>query len=258
LTFGYFASFWAVLSFLLILGPLFSFLPSVRSWLQGVFSSVASVRVSMPISLLMTTVAAFYLFTLRDDLHQYSLSLTFQPKQRTPLPLVALRFFVIAVVLVFVLGFAVTSKDLLLGPGRAQVRPGSPLHLIFMFAMTGCLVLIFTFFALAAGLMAVYEFGIYAEARMPDPIYLSERLMLNVVMDAVQSQIGDDVKLYVTEMRRTTAAGMTLQLHQKGKLTTAEGQTLLEEKGWLVEADLWARLRSVVERGTRIVRVQRA
>jgi hypothetical protein len=147
---------------------------------------------------------------------------------------------------------------------------------------------VFSFFSLASGLMAVYEFRIYAESRTPDPIYLNERLMLSVVLDAVQEQIGnrtgvgipveqiyhptdgnngspagteesDKVQLFLREMKRTANAGMTLQLYEKGEIEVVEGKgkkTLLEEKGWLVEADLWARLRRVVEHGKRTVEVK--
>ena len=36
-TFGYFASIWAILSFLLILAPLFMLLPKVLSWMESIF-----------------------------------------------------------------------------------------------------------------------------------------------------------------------------------------------------------------------------
>jgi hypothetical protein len=105
--------------------------------------------------------------------------------------------------------------------------------------------------------MAVYEYGVYAEERTPDPIYLDEQLMLDVVLRAVKEQIGDEDPLFLSEMRRTPGAGLTLVLHEQGSLRTDEGESLLEEKGWLVEADLWARLRKVVEQGKRTVQVQK-
>jgi hypothetical protein len=192
---------------------------------------------------------------MRDDLHNYSQSLTFREKQSTPLPIIALRIFAAGVLLTFVLGFAVTSKDVIIGPERGQVVPGSTGHLILGFLMTGCLIMVFTFFSLASGLMAVYEFGVYAEERTPDPIYLNERLMLEVVLRAVQEQVGADVELSLSEMRRTPNAGLLLQLHEKSVLSTVGGVQMLEEKGWLIEADLWARLRKVVEHGERTIQV---
>ena len=110
---------------------------------------------------------------------------------------------------------------------------------------------------LACGLMAVYEFGVYADERTPDPIYLNEQKMLEVVMDAVKEQVGKDVALSFSEMRRTPSAGLTLQLHQEGELKPVGDETMLEEKGWLVEADSWARVRKVIEHGTRTIQVKK-
>jgi hypothetical protein len=277
-TFGYFASIWAILSFLLILAPLFMLLPMVLSRVDGIFQPIASVRVGAPIALLLTLVIAFFLFSMRDDLHEQSQSRTFRAKQGTPLPIQALQFFIVAVALTFLLGFAVASKKLLIGSGDGQIPLDSGGHLFLMFVMTACLILVFAFFSLATGFMAVYEFGIYAEERTPDPIYLNERLMLRVVLSAVQQQIGgeagipidqldqpidapDDnkVELFLREMKRTSNAGMTLQLYEKGKLQVVgkddQQKTLLQEKGWWVEADLWARVRKVEERGDRTIKL---
>jgi hypothetical protein len=230
-------------------------LPRVLSWVDSIFSPIASVRVAAPISLLLTLVISFFLFSMRDDLHNYSLSRTFRKKKGTPLPILALEFFIVAVLLTFVLGFAVTSKDLIIGTGRNQVAPGSTAHLMLGFVMTGCLVMVFAFFSLASGLMAVYEFGIYAEERTPDPIYLNEQLMLDVVLEGVREQLDEGVELSLSEMRRTPDAGITLVLHEQGELKTLGGERLLEEREWQVEADLWARLRNVLEHGTRTIQV---
>jgi hypothetical protein len=193
---------------------------------------------------------------MRDDLHIYSLTRTFREKEGRTLPIIALWFFVVAVLLTFVLGFAITSKDLIIGSGPGQVPADSTGRLFIAFLMTGCLIMVFSFFALASGLMAVHEFGVYADEHTPDPIYLNEQLMLDVVLRAVKEQIGDEDPLSLSEMRRTPDAGLTLLLHERGSLQTLEGESLLEEKGWLVEADLWARLRQVVEHN-RAVKVEK-
>jgi hypothetical protein len=43
-------------------------------------------------------------------------------------------------------------------------------------------------------------------------------------------------------MQRTPDAGIKLLLHQKGEITTVGDEKLLEEKGWLVVADLWGQI----------------
>jgi hypothetical protein len=212
--------------------------------------------VAAPISLLLTMVFAFFLFSMRDDLHEEHQSRTFREKQRKSLPRRALEFFILGVALVFVLGFVVTSKDVLVGPGDGQIAPGTIAHLMLVFVMTGCLIMVFAFLSLATGYMAVYEFGLYYEERTPDPIYLSEQLMLDVILKTVKNQLGEDVEVSLSRMRRTPEAGMELQLHEQGELKTVEGQALLQEKGWLVVADLWARLRKMEEHGKRTIEIE--
>jgi len=228
----------------------------IKEAMQDAFASVASVRVAAPIALLLTMVFAFFLFSMRDDLHEQHQSRTFREKQRTPLPMRALQFFIAGVVLIFLLGFVVTSKGQLIGSGPGQIAEGSFPHLLLVFVMTGCLVLMFAFLSLATGYMAVYDFCLYAEGRTPDPIYLSEDLMLKVILKTVRAQLDPGVEVSLSKMRRTPDAGMELQLHQRGVLKTVGDDTLLEEKGWLIIADLWARLRTMVEHGTRTIKVE--
>jgi hypothetical protein len=246
--------------------------------MESIFQPVASVRVGAPVSLLVTMVIAFFLFSMRDDLHKQDQARTFQKKQGPSLPMRALQFFVLGVVLTFVLAFAITSKDMLIGPGPGQVPFDSFGHLLLKLVMTGSLVLLFATFALASGYMAVYEFGLYYEERTPDPIYLNERLMLDVVLTAVRRHIGnigrsvdrldelavaaDDAKieLFLIKMERTVDAGMTLLLHQKGTIPAKfkdKDEPLLEEKRWLAESDLWARLTKMIEQGPRTVKVEK-
>jgi hypothetical protein len=264
LTLGYFLSIWAILSFLLIFVPVFMLLPKILSTLHNILWPIASVRVAAPIALLITLIIAFFMFTMRDDLHDYSQSITFKEKKGIPLPIYALVLFAIAIVLIFFLGFAITTQEQLVTmPGamtpqiRGQLVYGSTGHLVLAFLMTGCLVGIFASLGLALGLLAVYDFGLYAEQRTPNPIYLNEQLMLDVVMRAVKHQLDPGVELRLSEMVRLSDAGMKLLLHHSGKLVTEGNVTLLEEKGWLVEADLWARMTQMVEQHPRSIQVKR-
>ena len=84
LTLGYFLSIWAILSFLLIFVPVFMLLPKILSTLHNILWPIASVRVAAPIALLITLIIAFFMFTMRDDLHDYSQSITFKEKKGIP------------------------------------------------------------------------------------------------------------------------------------------------------------------------------
>ena len=253
-TLGYFASIWAILSFLLIFVPLFILLPGVFSWVDKVLQPIASLRVSAPIALLLSLVFSFYMFSVRDALHHYTLTLGVKEKPGWPLYLWALILFIVGVLAVFFLGFAIIFKDLIVGTegyDQTQVQGllvyGSTAHIAFMLVMTGCLALVFACFALAAGLMAVFDYGTYVDERYPAPIYLNERLLLDVVLSGVRNRLGGDAKFQITEMRRLPDAGLLMVFFCERELTTRDGVGLSQRRKWSVKADLWGRLRELVE-----------
>jgi hypothetical protein len=253
-TLGYFASIWAILSFLLIFVPLFMLLPGVFSWVDKVLLPIASLRVAAPIALLLSLVFAFYMFSVRDDLHHYARTLGVKEKPGWPLSLWALILFILGVVAMFLLGFAIIFKDLIVGAGSYDQTQtmgllvyGSIAHTAFILMMTGCLIGVFACFALAAGLMAVSEYGTYVDERYPAPIYLNERLLLDVVLSAVGDRLGSDARVRITEMRRLPDVGLLVVFYRESELSTRDGVELLQRRKWSVNADLWGRLRELVE-----------
>ena len=262
LTLGYFGSIWAILSFILIFAPLFMLLPGVFSWANEILQPVVSLRVAGPIALLITLIVAFFMFSMREELHEGALTSPFKEKPGRSLPIWALTFFLLAVLLAFLLGFAITTKHLLIGaPGdwSAQLQGklvyGGTLHLLLQLLMTGCFVLLLAFFSLSAGLMAVYEYGQFVDERLPDPIYLNEQLLLKVVLEMVRNKLGPDVEVQMTEMNRLPNAGVSMTLHHKGELNIDDTK-LLEQKSWKVEADRWGRVQKVVETSPRSIQVK--
>jgi hypothetical protein len=270
LTLGYFGSIWAILSFLLIFVPLFMLLPGVFSWLNEILQPMVSLRVAGPISLLITLVIAFFMFSMREELHEGALTRPFRENPGRPLPIWALTFFVLAVLLAFLLGFVITTKHLLVGaPGDLGTARGgvfaygSTMHLLFQLVMTGCLVLLLGFFSLSSGLMAVYEYGQFEDERLPAPIYRNEQLLLDVVLGVVRKELGPDVELKITEMKRLPNAGIAVTLHQTGELRHVEPRTgktitLLERKGWSVEANRWGRVQKMTEASPSSIKIKDA
>ena len=264
LTLGYFGSIWAILSFLLIVVPLFMLLPGVFSWADDILQPVVSLRVAGPITLLITLIVAFFMFSMREELHEGALISPFKEKPGRSLPIWALTFFLLAVAIAFLLGFAITTKHMLIGaPGEWNARLqgklvyGGTMHLLLKLLMTGCFVLLFAFFSLSAGLMAVYEYGQFVDERLPDPIYLNEQLLLDVVLDMVRKELGKSVEVQMTEMSRLPDAGVAITLHHKGDLNIGDTK-LLEQKGWKVEADRWGRVYKMVETSPRSIEVKDA
>jgi hypothetical protein len=259
-------------------------LPGVYTRINDVLQPVASARLGAPIALLISFVVAFYMYSLRDVLHQYTLTQPFKEKPGPSLIRVALMFFVAAVVLGFVLGFALTTKDSLVsaqgdaGAGSDGIFvQGTTAYLLFKLAMTGCLIFVLVFLALSAGIMAAYEYGGYVAARRPDPIFLKEELLLRVVLGAVREHLeiddvgstvdnaressvaqrgtGPDERLSISQMKRRGNAGLALTLQNEGDLAERGDLVVREDRTWYVEADRWGQLTSVEEKGFRLAQL---
>jgi hypothetical protein len=208
------------------------------------------------------------MFSMREELHEDALIRPFKEKPGRPLPIWALSFFLLAVALTFLLGFAITTKHLTVGaPGdlsadlQGQLVYGGTGHLFLKLAMTGCLVFLFALFSVSTGLMAVYEYGQFVDERLPAPIYLNGELLLDVVLDVVRKELGPDVSVQITDMKRLPDAGVSVALRHEGKLRIADPKSekkirLLERKGWEVEAGRWGRVRKMTEKSSSFIQVQ--
>jgi len=132
---------------------------------------------------------------------------------------------------------------------------GSTAHILLKLAMTGCLIFVFVFLALAAGLMAVYVYGKHLDQQIPDPIYLNEELLLSVVLKSAREQLGSDVDPNVTEMKRNEDGGVSVSLRQEGDLVAKGDVKVREDRTWKVVANRWGRVNGLEETGLRVVQV---
>ena len=257
---AYWGSFWGVLSALLVLPPLLMLMPGLYGWVNETLQPIASARVGAPIALLNTMVIAFYIYSLRDALHHYQRMLRFKEKPGKSIAFWALAFFVVAIFLAFILSFGLADKAGIVAPAGVSPREGvgalaygSSGHILFKLVMTGCLIFIFVFLALAAGLMAAYLYGQYIDEHRPDPIFLNERLLVKVVLPSVREQLGVDTDPVVSGMHRRQDGGIGLDLHHRGDLITKGSILVREDQTWSVEADCWGRVRKVEAKGLRLV-----
>ena len=257
---AYWGSFWGVLSALLVFPPLFMLMPGLYGWVNEVLQPIASARVGAPISLLNTAVIAFYVYSLRNALHHRERTLRFKEKPGQSIAFWALAFFVVVILLAFILSFGLATKDGIVGPAGGGAREGggtfaygSSGHILLKLMMTGCLILIFVFLALAAGLMAAYLYGQYIDEHRPDPIFLNERLLVRAVLPSVREQLGVETDPVVSGMHRLQNGGIGLDLHHRGELITKGSIIVREDQTWSVEADCWGRVRKVEAKGLRLV-----
>jgi hypothetical protein len=253
-------SVWGFLSLGLILLPFFALL--AFNWVDSILQPIASIMVSGPISLLVTAIIAFYMYSLRNPIHHYSLTRGFKKTPGRSVALWGLIFFVIAILLVFFLAFALVDKGSLIGPqgyGETQLEGllvyGSTWHMLLKLAMTGVVLFTFVFLALSAGMMAAYVYGHYLESHLPNPLYMNEALLIKVVLDTVKQQMSGGAPVSMTGMDRLEDAGISLELVRDEELTTQGGDIVQKGKTWAVKADCWGRVSSIEEKGLRLIKV---
>jgi hypothetical protein len=278
---GYFVNGWGVLSFLLIIPPLFMLLPGISRWTARLLQPIVSTLLGPLFALVVTSIIAFYVFSLRDALHYHSLKRGFRAKPGRSLAFWALILFATAILLAFVLGFALTAKDSVIGPPgypqallKGMVAYGGIWHQLIKLAMTGVFIFVFVFFALSASLMAVYKYGGYVDKAHPAPIFVNEQLLVWVVLDAVEKHleaagpIARDAErargqepadleggLSISGMARLEGGGVALTVHNIGKILARENVSVREDRTWYVEADERGHLSKVEEKSLRVTKV---
>ncbi|MFL7809842.1 MAG: hypothetical protein ACK2VD_14125 [Anaerolineae bacterium] len=215
---------------------------------------VVSLRVGGPVSLIATLVIAFFAYTLRDDLHRYTHTRSFSERPRRSLPDWALRAFVSALALSFVLAFAVAAEDMLVARGPFEpglVVYGSGALLLLRLSMTAVMVLAFVCYALLAGLMAAYAYGEAVDRSDRDrPLYADEARLQRKVLQAARSQL-DLGAVSVAEMSRRLDGGLCLILQRKGELIERGDEFYREDRTWQVEANYEGELIRVDEQEVR-------
>ena len=241
---------WKVLSFGLVLCPLIMLL--FYSTTDGILQPIASIRVGGPIALLCTFVIAFFLSSLRDDLHAREQMRQFKETPGRPLPVWVLLFFVVAILLAFWLAFGLAAKDALAGR-RGLLEPGSMAHLLFKLVMTGCLIFVFVFLSLSAGLMDVYMYSKHAKTK----VYLEMDELRTKALESVRTELdlGQD-PLTIADMKRLENGGISLTLRRTGKLVQQGDVRFIEDKTWTVEADRKGHLVKIKEERAQMSQVR--
>jgi hypothetical protein len=243
---------WALFSFGLPLLPLLMLLS--YDLVDRFLSPIASLRVGGPISLVATAIIALLSYTLRDDLHRYTHTRSFSERPRRSLTDWALRFFIAAIALGFILGFGIATEDLLVAMGPLEpgiVVYGGLAHLLLRLLMTGSLILMFICFSLLAGLMAAYAYGEAVDRSGQDkPLYTDEARLQRKVLQAARSQL-DLGAVTVAEMSRRPDGGLSLVLQRKGELIEHGDEMYREDRTWRVDANHEGELIRVEEREAR-------
>jgi hypothetical protein len=243
---------WGLFSLGLPLLPLFMLL--AYSAVDAILRPVVSLRVGGPIALIATLVIAFFAYTLRDDLHRYTHTRSFTERPRRSLPDWALRAFVSALVLSFLLAFGIAAENMLVARGPFEpglVVYGSGAHLALRLLLTAALVLAFVCYALLAGLMAAYAYGkVVDRSNGERPLYADEARLQRKVLQAARGQL-DLGTVTVAEMSRRPDGGLSLVLQRRGELIEQDDEFYREDRTWQVDANYEGELIRVDEQEVR-------
>lgn len=248
----YLSSAWGFLSFGLVLIPVIMMV--LYEPFDESLQPIASLRVGGPISLLCTFVIAFYMLSLRYEIHRYTHTASFAKKARPSIPIAALALFVGAIALAFILGFALAAKDDLVSPagGQGTVAANSPAHMVLKLLFTGCLVGMLICLSLSAGLMAAYTFGKSVPTTGPGaPLYADEAALKDKVIAAVSEELQTQEEPTVSDLERLPGGGISISLRYRGGVAENGEDEYREEKTVVAQADHMGRLTQVKEKGTR-------
>jgi hypothetical protein len=231
--------------------------------MNQILQPIASLFVGGPIAFVCTFVIVFYMYSLRDEFHLYTHTRTFSDKPGRSIPVWALVFFVIAILLAFFLAFFLSSKDSIVAPAgfklEGMLEEGSMAHLMLKLAMTGCLVFMFVFLALSAGLMAAYEYGKSVDETAQPPIYVDTERLKDEVLEAVRTELKEG-ELEVSDIKRQERGGISLSVHHRGEKYEPKGDDVVirEDRTWEVEANSRGNLKKIEEKNLRVVQVEGA
>jgi len=222
-------------------------LPVVALAAADAITPVASVRIGIPLAILLNFVNIALLYALKDSLWRYDvLSQVKRGGFRPPLYAWAVTFFVLALVFGLALVFMIEARA-----GDTEARPTEGLVRVLTTVM---LALTFVNVTLSAMFMAAHDYGRWLDREMPQPIYAQESRLLRVIEDGVRDRIGQatgraeqGVAVTIVDIERTRDGGVDLVVSAE---IDADGNGSLKKlQYWKITADRWGRLRKMSPEG---------
>lgn len=258
----YFKTVWGLLSILIVLATLALTMLSFVS--NELLQPVASLRVASPIAFLCTFVIAFYLFSVRDDLFRLDATRQFREKPGRPIAIWALVAFVIAVLLAFLLIFALTTHAAFIGPQgvnqadlSGKVAWGGLWHMLIKLTFTSFLALILILLSLSAGLMGIYDYGKSLRHSDQMPQFMDTGTLKQTVLGIAREELDIGARATVTDMKRTPSGGIRLTLHDRGGISTDKESNVKyrEDTTWSIVADYEGKLVEVSKDPPRMIKI---
>jgi hypothetical protein len=201
-------------------------LPAVSIVLYDYIQLVASVRIGVPLAIILCFVIFLFTYALRFSAREYELLGPVRKGWQPTLALMALLAFNTALVMGVAVAFVLEAHLSEFPPTYTQGLTRALMTIFFS--------LTFVSVTLSAMLMSIRSFAKGLNELVPQPIFLRDDLLVDVVIKVAQKQLGGKTTLSLVEMSRTDGGGVKALVKDE-----------VQEKQWELEADQWGRRLSI-------------
>lgn len=201
-------------------------LPAVSILVYDYIQLVASVRIGVPLAIILCFVIFLFTYALRFSAREYELLRQVRKGGQPTLALMALLAFTTALIMALAVAFVLEAH---LAEFPLTYTQGLTRAL-----MTICFSLTFVNVTLSAMLMSIYSFAKGLDELVPQPIFLRDSLLVEVIIKSAQKQLGGNATLTLVEMSRTDRGGIRALVKDE-----------VQDKQWELEANEWGRRLSI-------------
>jgi hypothetical protein len=201
-------------------------LPGVSIVAYDYIQLVASVRIGVPLAIILCFVIFLFTYALRFSAREYELLRYVRKGWQPTLALMALLTFNMALIMALVVAFVLEAH---LSESALTYTQGLTRALMTIFFS-----LTFVSVTLSAMLMSIRSFAKRLNELVPQPIFLRDDLLLDVLIKSAQKQLGGKTTLSLVEVSRTDGGGIKALVKDE-----------IQEKQWELGADQWIRRLSI-------------
>jgi hypothetical protein len=251
-------------------------LPAVSIVAYDYIQPVASVRIGVPLAIIVCLVIFLFTYALRFSTREYELLRQVRKGRQPTLALMALLAFTLALVLALAVVFVLEAREMETRRLEALNLKARKLEVLYLEALdlarklesldlarkleafylealdlqaldklspiggltrvmlTVSFSLTFVNVTLSAMLMSIRSFAKRLNELVPQPIFLRDDLLVDVVIKVAEKQLGGKTTLSLVEMSRTDDGGIKALVKDE-----------VQEKQWELEADHWGRRLSI-------------
>ncbi|UCG12284.1 MAG: hypothetical protein JSU72_17580 [Deltaproteobacteria bacterium] len=207
---------------------------------------VASVRIGVPLAILLIFVNVALLYAIKDSLWRYDVLSRVGRGFRPSLVALGVTFFVLALIFGLALVFMMEA--------RADDPEARPTEGLVRVLTTIMLALTFVNVTLSAMFLAAHDYSNWLDREMPQPIFAQERRLLDVIEAGVLEGIrratgkGDQgVTTTIVELERCRDGGVDLVI--SAEVASNEKESLRKLQNWKITTNRWGRTKKMSQEG---------